>query len=1097
MRLRESDRPVASNMRLLSYSYEMQGLTEEWVSRCDSTKPFDELNGFPPGIKGNIAILHDNETPQMIGLASLWETEREFFHYNPNLCKANCTNCTNEIGSSAYTAFGGNVKWQNSDTPIKQFVSQLRVHVHSLPDDTLRQIVHVLPNGAYSVVVSDKSRYKIRLSAPQGWSFLPNDGYTIDLSKNDQKNHMDYGFDLTGFDVSGQVVTMGMKTGPPDLIVTALSSDNTVVSHTKTKADGSFILVSIPPGQYFITVGDSVYKDKSDARVSTRVTVSTNSLELAEPLVLEGHSLSSRVTFNGHGFANIPVVLFSSKSGELNAGDFKKLGCLKPTVPLGNLISADLKELINPEPACQVISDNDGSFTFSRLAGGEYFLVAIYDPALMKSSEIKSYHLELHPPFLRVTMEHTDQQIEPGFQVTSYRLSGGKVKQASGKPIADADIIVNGVPVTKTDVNGTYELDLSSSAEYEIQVRAPRLKFEKVSVNLTPSTASLPSFTPREVEICGKFVVSSSLNSVARFPNVEVANAPTIQPSVSNDSTSARFCAYLSPDKHTLRLAKASKFIPFAPSSVNIDLASGPVSDLVFTQFQAVLKGEIVCIDKCPILKLAVRLSSEDRSDSNSVISHLEADKDDEKRAIFSFNNVAPGTYDLELVTEDSNLVASGWCWSSPGLLRHITVVDQDLHGIPELIFRQTGYRLHIDVPLLDFGFKIPVDFKVTPLVTINGSSTFGKPFFYRLTKSLNNICLPAGSFSFEATTSCLKLEHPSPSTIKSAHIPVSLPSKTILVSVHEIPISAAIIAQPFEGFTNESSLPEVIIQAQVNGSVKKSSAKWKKEGSMFVSRMSLWASPDSEVVFSVSPAKPPSDMDTVRPLIHPKSQTLRVPSITYLSTHSTYDGNELEFSATALPKIDELNCKGVLETAFGELSSTFSMKSGLFFTGTVQPAVPNALVTVHADPSIVISSPPEVTSNMAGLFSEQELNRPPFRPDFTLAARALTDARGAFRIGPFYFEKQTASSTRSPNSLLVVSIHKPGFEFIQNSATDWLTFKARKLALVEIRVVSDEVQKPLPGTLISIIGSVYRDSRTTDSLGLVRYVGLPPGKCY
>lgn len=115
-------------------------------------------------------------------------------------------------------------------------------------------------------------------------------------------------------------------------------------------------------------------------------------------------------------------------------------------------------------------------------------------------------------------MEHSDQQIEPGFQVKSYRLSGGKVKQVSGKPIADADIIVNGIPVAKTDVTGSFELDLSSSAEYEIQPRAPGLTFEKVSVNLTPSTETLPAFTPKEVEICGKFVVSSSLIPGVSFP---------------------------------------------------------------------------------------------------------------------------------------------------------------------------------------------------------------------------------------------------------------------------------------------------------------------------------------------------------------------------------------------------------------------------------------------------------------------------------------------------------------------------------------------------------------------------------------------------
>lgn len=73
-----------------------------------------------------------------------------------------------------------------------------------------------------------------------------------------------------------------------------------------------------------------------------------------------------------------------------------------------------------------------------------------------------------------------------------------------------------------------------------------------------------------------------------------------------------------------------------------------------------------------------------------------------------------------------------------------------------------------------------------------------------------------------------MKLENPSPSSIESADIPISLPPKTVLLSVCEVPITAAVIAQPeIEGYTDENSLPEVIIQAQVADSVRKSSAKY------------------------------------------------------------------------------------------------------------------------------------------------------------------------------------------------------------------------------------------------------------------------------
>ncbi len=44
-------------------------------------------------------------------------------------------------------------------------------------------------------------------------------------------------------------------------------------------------------------------------------------------------------------------------------------------------------------------------------------------------------------------------------------------------------------------------------------------------------------------------------------------------------------------------------------------------------------------------------------------------------------------------------------------------------------------------------------------------------------------------------------------------------------------------------------------------------------------------------------------------------------------------------------------------------------------------------------------------------------------------------------------------------------------------------------------RFLSESADSSLSDTLITIIGSHFRDSKTTDANGVVRYVGLPPGK--
>lgn len=231
---------------------------------------------------------------------------------------------------------------------------------------------------------------------------------------------------------------------------------------------------------------------------------------------------------------------------------------------------------------------------------------------------------------------------------------------------------------------------------------------------------------------------------------------------------------------------------------------------------------------------------------------------------------------------------------------------------------------------------------------------------------------------------------------------------------------------------------------------------------------MSLWAAPGKEIVFSVAPSKPSSDQSTVHPLIVPAFQTFRVPPIIHHLGQSTYDHIEPQATPTPLSEVDETGCDAILADAFGGikgLTASFSMKLGFFFNGAVQPPVDKVLVVVYADTSVVSSPPLESTIDIS-TFSEHRLNAPPLRPGFALVMHALTNAQGFFRIGPFYFDKESAHTTQ-PSSLLTIQLHKPGFEFFPKSSVDWLTFSSQKLALVEVHVVSEDNMKPLPSKFV------------------------------
>ncbi len=67
--------------------------------------------------------------------------------------------------------------------------------------------------------------------------------------------------------------------------------------------------------------------------------------------------------------------------------------------------------------------------------------------------------------------------------------------------------------MTKTDAKGSFELDVTKPGDHVIKATVPKMKFAPVTVSLTPSTEKLPALTPSEVEVCGRFVLASSLKS--------------------------------------------------------------------------------------------------------------------------------------------------------------------------------------------------------------------------------------------------------------------------------------------------------------------------------------------------------------------------------------------------------------------------------------------------------------------------------------------------------------------------------------------------------------------------------------------------------
>ncbi|VDN11896.1 unnamed protein product [Dibothriocephalus latus] len=442
--------------------------------------------------------------------------------------------------------------------------------------------------------------------------------------------------------------------------------------------------------------------------------------------------------------------------------------------------------------------------------------------------------------------------------------------------------------------------------------------------------------------------------------------------------------------------------------------------------------------------------------------------------ATYFFDSVFPGTYEVQLVlasaTTPTTLPANNWCWAPAANQqktshpRLITVVDRnlDVRSTPNLRFEQTGFRIHLETPLLDAGFDRSVDFTVAPLDDRKASKKPGDkvpvsqvskmtPVHYTFTKPVSTICLPKEpqSVTFESKTDCLRLSTSQPSVAHvTKDVPISNPAFSVQLQVSELPINVTVEVSTEFISLSERSMPKLLIEAAVEkpGGILKPttqlpSTSWEKDGEKYVAKSGLWVAPGDIVHLTVRPS--PDSISAVYPLIVPSTRTLQIPGpLTLRGSH--YD-------------------------------------------------VEDVLVNVFADEDLVSSTLPTEPIDLSDFSDKGDEALP------ALVTRTLTNATGFFKVGPVYF--QEAGRSASPSSLLTVRLQKPGYEFsLKTLAADqtdsrghlW-TFTARKLALVELKL-ADEAGQPLQNTLVTIVGSAYRGSETTGSSGFVRYVGLPPG---
>ncbi|THD22555.1 hypothetical protein D915_005986 [Fasciola hepatica] len=1074
---------------------------------------------------------------------------------------------------------GGFIRWGSVAVRSTIDYQQLKVNLYLSESDTLKDVTEVLPNGAFSVPLYDHGPYRLKLAAPEGWYVAPANGYLLDLRVNPQACANDFNFEILGFTVTGQVVTFGLDTGPEGLFVRLGSVSEAYEVHSRTSVRGHFSVGPVFPGQYTLTVSDGEPIMTENIRAQQTVFVGVTNLVLDKPLILLGHFVRGYVTdFTGSSLSGVTIYLLTKSST-------REIDCTRVSETTKKDIRIPPSVMIDDvQLACETVTDTNGQFSFNRLPGGDYVIVPHH--ILSGSDKSKpSVQVSFEPPSIHITVAHTDIQLDPStFHTSTFQLPPGRVTWPNGQPIRDAKIFLgDSKKAVVSDDNGFYQIGFIQPGQYFIHIVAEDAEFADVTTTLSTATEQLPNFQPIRLSVCGRLDATDDLlkrqDQLEAFVQIKDIKSDVIKRLATQPHFGGfRFCALLSPGRYELRpdvRLEDGDFKPtiFSPSSHVIDVSSGPVSDIVFSQFTARITGRVSCLQsfaKRATTPLLVELSSAFENGMPPTVQRIELELTSEadKTSEFEFDHVYPGVYRVSVssLERDTALPVDGWCWSGSGNPRVIHVTHSNLHWKNEtnLDFVQTGFVVRIsfepprtivrdaEAELIFSAFGVPVS-------GLPNESSVNPQIHWKVVTRTMKICLPSAEkvYNLSVSSSCLKLNQPSPSQIRPALdcSPILAKSPLVRITVAQLPLLVQLSYSHAFVPTDRAVLTKTPIQVDVTQSnttkVQNLLTQWSESRTTAdappKAQAVVWADVHHSVV--IKPRRV-----TAVPGQWSYTYIIRTDSVTVDLSETLEDDAEpsadlFEFAppnatpstSRSMTPIDFAKCAPIYHT---NLTIHFALELGVSLYGTVNPAIKKIEVKLFTkssqftgnstSPSIHQSLLPidAAGDNRKGSTIPQEAVSPAVvdvrntnLSDSTALSPveiALTDTDGTFHFGPVPLPPLLVSDESTsqrlyrlpadPTDWYTVQLNKPGYEFTElpaassstsSKAPNW-QFRAAKLSLVEVlvrysdeRMASGQTLVPLQGVLISIIGDGHRGNQFTDRAGLAHFVGLAPGQYY
>jgi len=512
-------------------------------------------------------------------------------------------------------------------------------------------------NGYFFIPVYEKGEHTIKVSPPLGWKFSPS-SVTIDIDGVSDfcSTNVDINFVFDGFGVVGRVLTAGTDSGPEGVTISLLTprgEEQEVVQTTETGPGGSYVFTAVPGTDHQVSAGHPHWRfEKSVGAVSM-----TGDNGQAEDLVVAGFDVRGSVLSGPDPMPGVSILLFGPPAASLTPDqcpDNSQAGAAGP---------GDLTQL------CHIKSDSKGEFIFPVVPPGEYKLVPFY-----KGSHTQ---FEVTPSTLDLTVKSGSVHLASPFLITGFSVQGVVLSSSSGSPVPGAEVTLSSSVKTltcQTGPDGQYYLDSLESGSYTLTAKHPGLEFPQLTVDVSPSSPTLPSITATKYMVSGQLDFSTASHDPARLVVFSSKGRPDV--SIPTEKTGS-FLVMLPRDTYSLTVKSTSvdeqMGIVFAPITLDISVTDKPISNLYFSPVRVTVSGQVKCLGSCP--DLSVTLKPEGFGQDTTVVA---------QNGAFSFENQLPGSY---VVVVDE----TGLCWDH-------SMVSFNIESDPvdRLVFKQTGWVMDV-----------------------------------------------------------------------------------------------------------------------------------------------------------------------------------------------------------------------------------------------------------------------------------------------------------------------------------------------------------------------------------------------------------------